>query len=219
LRRIATEALQQTSAAAQTVSPTRTRATSPASGGGAAAVIAYEAGTTRTKEFTMVLRHWTSAIAMAAVLAAAPAAFAAEKAADFITKAAAANQYEIESAKIAMDKAVSPAVKDYAKKLIDDHTKAKAEMEAQVKAAGLTMTAPVLENKQLANIDNLIKANAQDLEKDFIKYQKDAHKDTIDMFKDYAKDGDNPTLKQFAAKMVPDLEGHLAQVEKLEAAR
>jgi len=39
------------------------------------------------------------------------------------------------------------------------------------------------------------------------------------MFKDYAKDGDNATLKTFAAKMVPDLENHLAQVEQLDKAR
>ena len=167
----------------------------------------------------MVLRHWTFVIALTAALAFAPAAFAAEKAADFITKAAANAQYEIETAKIAAEKAISPAVKEYAKALVADHTKARAELETQVKAAGLAMEKPVLENRQLANIDTLVKANAQDLEKNFIKMQKDAHKDAVNLYKDYAKDGDNLTLKLFAAKMVPDLEGHLATAERLENAR
>lgn len=167
----------------------------------------------------MMLRQLTSAFAFATVIAVAPAAFAAEKAQDFFTKAAAANQYEIETGKIAADKAVSPAVKEYAQKLVADYTKAKAELEAQAKVAGVNVMAPVLHNDQLKDIDNLIRANAQDLEKDFIKLQKDAHEDTIAMFKDYAKDGDNATLKTFAAKMVPDLENHLAQVEQLDKAR
>lgn len=167
----------------------------------------------------MMLRQLTSAFAFATVIAVAPAAFAAEKAQDFFTKAAAASQYEIETAKIAADKAVSPAVKEYARKLVADHTKAKAELEAQAKVAGVNVMAPVLDNDQLKDIDNLIRANAQDLEKDFIKLQKDAHEDAIAMFKDYAKDGDNATLKTFAAKMVPDLENHLAQVEQLDKAR
>jgi putative membrane protein len=167
----------------------------------------------------MMSRHLTSAFALATVLAVAPAAFAAEKADDFYKKAAAANQYEIETAKIAADKAVSPAVKEYARMMVNDHTKAKAELEAQAKVAGVNTMAPVLDNGQLKDIDNLIRANAQDLERDFVKLQKDAHQDTVKLFQDYAKDGDNATLKTFAARMVPDLQNHLAQAEQLEKAR
>lgn len=167
----------------------------------------------------MLLRQLTFALGFATAIAVAPAAFGAEKAQDFVAKAAAANQYEIETAKIAADKAVSPAVKEYARKLVTDHTRAKAELEAQAKVAGVNMIAPVLDNDQLKDIDNLMRANAQDLERDFIKMQKDAHQEAVELFRDYAKEGDNATLKTFAAKMVPDLENHLAQVEQLERAR
>ena len=128
----------------------------------------------------MDLRQWTSALAFAIAVGAAPAAFSA-------------------------DNAVSPAVKQFAQKLVDAHTSARTELEAQAKVAGLNVVAPVLTDDQLKDIDNLRRASPQDLEKDFINLQQDAHEDAVDLFRNYAENGDNATLKAFAAKMVPDL--------------
>lgn len=167
----------------------------------------------------MELRRLTSALAFAVAVAAAPAAFAADNAEDFYKKAAAANQFEIETGRIAADNAVSPAVKQFAQKLVDAHTSARAELEAQAKVAGLNVAAPVLNDDQLKDIDNLRRASAQDLEKDFIELQQDAHQDAVDLFQNYAENGDNATLKAFAAKMIPDLRTHLAEAEQLDRAR
>jgi putative membrane protein len=164
----------------------------------------------------MVLRHWSSAALVAFAMAVSAPAFAAEKTEDFVKKTAAANQFEIESSKIVAAKAVSPALKKFAADMVADHTKAKADFESTLKTANIAFSPAQLENKQLDIIDNLNKADVAALEKDYIKAQKDAHKDVVGMFKDYAKDGDNAQLKAWAAKMLPDLEKHLAQVDALD---
>lgn len=164
----------------------------------------------------MMLRHWSSAAVIALAMAVSAPAFAVEKTEDFIKKTAAANLFEVEHAKIAVDKAVSPAVKELARKIVADHTKARADLEATVKAANLAYTPAQLENAQLKKIDELMKANVAELEKDFLKAQKDAHQDVVGMFKDYAKDGENAQMKAWAAKMLPDLEARLAEVDKLD---
>lgn len=42
------------------------------------------------------------------------------------------------------------------------------------------------------------------------------HEDTVDLFKRYGSEGDNPDLKAWAAKTVPALEHHLKMAEDLE---
>ena len=163
-----------------------------------------------------MLRLWSSVAVIAVALAVSAPAFAVEKTEDFIKKTAAANLFEVEHSKVAAQKAVSPAVKTFAAKMVADHTKAKADFEATLKTANRAYTPAQLENDQLKKIDDLVKANLADLEKDYLKAQKDAHQDVVGMFKDYAKDGENAQLKAWASKMLPDLEAHLAEVDKLD---
>jgi putative membrane protein len=47
-----------------------------------------------------------------------------EQSQDFVTKAALGNQFEIRSSEIALDKAYSPNVKDFAQMMIKDHSQA-----------------------------------------------------------------------------------------------
>jgi putative membrane protein len=164
----------------------------------------------------MMLRHWSSAAFVALAMAVSAPALAAEKTEDFVKKSMAATQFEIEASKIASVKAVSPAVKKLAADMVADHTRSKADFESTLKAANVAYMPAQLENKQLDIIDNLNKADVAALEKDYLKSQKDAHQDVIAMFKDYAKDGENAQLKAWAAKMLPDLEKHLAQVDALD---
>src|SRR5262245_42786914 len=79
--------------------------------------------TSLAKEDTMALRHWSGAALAAMTIGMAGIALAAPKTEDFIRDAGAANTFEIESAKIAANKALSPAIKDYARMIINDHTK------------------------------------------------------------------------------------------------
>ena len=43
-----------------------------------------------------------------------------------------------------------------------------------------------------------------------------AQVEAVDLFKAYAKDGDTPRLKAFAADLLPTLVGHLEHVKKLK---
>ena len=45
--------------------------------------------------------------------------------------------------------------------------------------------------------------------------QLNGHKQAVALFEAYAKSGDNPALKSWAAKTLPHLQEHLAMAEKL----
>jgi putative membrane protein len=42
-----------------------------------------------------------------------------------------------------------------------------------------------------------------------------AHQDAVVLFNAYAKDGDDPELKKWAAKTLPHLQRHLTMAQKL----
>src|SRR5690349_2649834 len=72
----------------------------------------------------------------------------------FVDMAASSNMFEIESSKLALEKASTQPAKDFAQHMIDDHLKAGAEMKAAADAEGIKVPA-ALDDKHIADLDNL----------------------------------------------------------------
>lgn len=68
------------------------------------------------------------ALAAATAMTFALPAFAADSAQNFVDKAAVGGMFEVDSSKIAEGKAQDQGVKDFAKKMIDDHGAANAKL-------------------------------------------------------------------------------------------
>ena len=156
----------------------------------------------------------------AAAAPAAPAAVPAAPAmtgADFVTKAASSDMFEITEAKMAEKKATSPDVKKFAMMMIKDHTKSTADLKAAVAKAGTPMTMPAaLPGDMQAKVDTLAKSGA-DFDKTYVSQQVDAHTDTLATMKGYASGGDVPALKDFATATTPVVQGHLDMASKMQA--
>lgn len=158
---------------------------------------------------------------LAAALVAAGAitpAMAADTTPDFLHTAAVANRFEIDSSKIAVERTSNSAVKEFAQKMIDDHMATAGKMQDAVKSAGLDpkMVPDVLDDSHQKMIDKLKKADAKDFDKEYIDAQADAHKDAVDLFDSYAKDGENASIKEFAAGTLPTLKEHKDHVDSLK---
>lgn len=158
-----------------------------------------------------------AAAAVLAVTAAQPAA-ARTSAGEFVTKATISNQFEIESSRIALEKSQSAEVKDLARQMIDDHTKAGNELEAALpKSTVKPEQAPkALDDKHRKIIDRLNAASGKDFDKEYLNAQHDAHKEAVSLFSAYARHGEDPVLKDFAAKTLPTLEKHKDHVEHVK---
>lgn len=136
--------------------------------------------------------------------------------AQFVAMATASNMFEIESSKLALEKATRPETKTFAQHMIDDHTKAGAEMQKAASADGIT--APTaLDEKHKAKIDSLAGKTGDDFDASYVAEQLSAHKEAVALFTGYANNGPAGSLKDFAAKTMPTLQGHLDQVSKLSA--
>lgn len=157
--------------------------------------------------------------ALAVTLAASPVwAKGSKMTTSFVHDAAIANQFEIDSSKLALQKSQNEDVKQFAQQMIDDHTKAGNEMKASLKASKTGIIAPTsLDMKHKDKLSDLKGTPAGNFDKAYIAMQADAHDKAVSLFSDYSSNGDNATLKDFATRTLPTLESHQQQVNDIKS--
>jgi putative membrane protein len=140
----------------------------------------------------------------------------APSASNFVQTAAMSDMYEIEAGKIANQKGQSPAVRGFGQMMVDAHSKTTQELTSIVKSQTIKVELPPkLDSKHQKLIDDLNSASNESFDSTYAKQQTDAHKDAVDLFEKYAKDGDNAELKKFAQTTLPVIQQHLDEAKKL----
>jgi putative membrane protein len=127
----------------------------------------------------------------------------------FAMTAAMGGMAEVEMAQLALTKASSDAVKQYAQKMIDDHTAANAELMQIASSKGIALpTAP--DAKHRAMMAKMQRLSGAAFDREYIMMA--GHKDHMKMeklFKDESMKGRDADLKGFAAKTLPVVRMHL----------
>ena len=117
--------------------------------------------------------------------------------ADFVKEAATSDMFEIQSSELAQARG-NPAEKVFAADMLGAHK---------------TTT------KELKEIDKLKSLNGADFNSRYNSDQVSGHKDAVSLFERYAKDGDNPKLKDWAGKTLPTIRHHLEMAQDLAAGK
>jgi putative membrane protein len=138
----------------------------------------------------------------------------------FIQKAAMSDQFEIESSKLALQKATDPEIKQFAQQMIDEHSKSSDKLKATLQSAGANMSPPAglaLDARHQALMDKLQKASGKDFDRLYVQIQRDGHKEAVDLFRTYSKDGKEASLKGFAQETLPVIEKHYQHAQSLKS--
>ena len=134
--------------------------------------------------------------------------------ADFAKAVAASDLYEIESAKLAAEKAQSAEIKSFAEHLRTDHEQSTKELSDAAKQANITVT-PALDAEKQSMLDQLKAATGADFDRRFIDQQTTAHQKAMAMLQNYASAGDTESLKTFAGKASTVVKGHLDHLDSI----
>jgi putative membrane protein len=135
----------------------------------------------------------------------------------FVTAAATSDLYEVTAGQIAMQRAQSPAVKEFAQKMVDAHSETTTKLKSLVAANKIDVALPAhVDHRRQMMLDSLRGAKAQDFDHRYISQQVAAHKEANILMRGYAKDGDNAALKDFAATTDKAVKMHLSMAEKLD---
>ena len=127
---------------------------------------------------------------------------------DFAVKAADGGMLEVELGKLALQNAASPRVKDFGQMMVDDHSKANAQLKQTAMQKNITLPAAMSDKCQKMYAD-LSKKKGKDFDKAYMSAMVDDHKDDVDEFKKEADNGKDADLKSWAAGKVPVLQHHL----------
>jgi putative membrane protein len=133
--------------------------------------------------------------------------------ADFVKIAAISDMFEIESSRLAEQRADEPS-KKFAAQMITDHTKTSTELKAL--ASKISAELPTgLDNSHQSKLDKLKALQGAEFDKEYDYMQVDAHEDAVSLFERYAEGGDNADLKAWASKTLPHLKHHLEMAKAL----
>lgn len=155
--------------------------------------------------------------ALAVVLSLGGQAAMAADSDDFVEDASAKGVAEVEAGKLAQEKGTSADVKDFAAKMIKDHTAANAQLATIAQTKKLEVSDnQMLMDKAKSMILEL--RSAKSFDQAYANNQVVAHEQTIKLFEEEIKDGEDAELKAFASEMLPKLKLHLEHAKKLAAA-
>jgi putative membrane protein len=131
----------------------------------------------------------------------------------FAVAAANGGLLEVQLGKLAQSKSVSPKVLEFAKMMVEDHSKANKELMAIAGTKTITLPA-ILDNKTQKDYDDMAKLGKSEFDKAYTDYMVKDHKEDIDEFQKEADKGKDTELKAFAAKYLPILKHHLEAAQQ-----
>ncbi len=158
-------------------------------------------------------------IASALCLAAAAAQAKAPSSQEFVEKASISDRFEIESSRLALEKSQSQNIKEFAQKMIDDHTKSSEQLKATLPQSQVPagVAKETLDARHAQIMKRLQSADGAEFDREYIAAQKKAHDEAVSLFSAYSKDGADKALKGFAGQTLPTLKEHQEHVKDLSA--
>ena len=133
----------------------------------------------------------------------------------FANRIAASDQFEIESAKIAQSKAKSKALRDFAAKMVTDHTASSAKLKAAATTQGLTVDASP-DAQHRTDLAALRAATADDFDSLYKEQQMRAHEAALAELNGYADSGTQDALRDFAQATATVVDGHLSMLRGID---
>lgn len=128
---------------------------------------------------------------------------------DYVSGAANGDMYEIESSKLALERATNDAVKQFAERMIRDHEGTSAALRRFVETQpGGALLPSGLDARHRTMVDALRTAPAEQFDRLYMMQQMAAHDEALALHRGYAESGDNVEARALASRAVRIIEQH-----------
>jgi putative membrane protein len=133
----------------------------------------------------------------------------------FMVEAAQGGQMEVQLADLAMQKASSDEVKQFAQQLKTDHSEANKQLQALASRKGVQLPAEMgpKHQNQLNKFQNM---SGEQFDRAYIRMQVQHHRQDVNKFQKHVERSMDSDVKQFAQSNLPVLQKHLEQAQQLE---
>lgn len=135
----------------------------------------------------------------------------------FAEKAIEANARELQLSEMAAEKATNDAVKDYAKRMVADHSAANEKLMSIINATIPEQWRPKKEanTKKLNEVRELKTLSGEKFDRQYMTMMVKEHKEAVDLYQKEAKSGKTEELKSFASETLPTLQEHLKMAQDI----
>ena len=117
--------------------------------------------------------------------------------------------------RLAQEKGSSPEVKEYGKRMAEDHAKVNEELRQAAAKASIESASEASRKNKKAQ-EKLAKLSGAEFDRAYIKMTVNDHRSEVKEFEREAHKGNAPEVKQYAAKSLAMHQEHLKQAEALE---
>ena len=132
----------------------------------------------------------------------------------FLEQAASGGLAEVQTAQLAQQRSSSPQVKQFANRIITDHTLANTELLQIAQDQNITLPEQP-STKDGSVYRRLIGLNGTAFDQAYAQAEVSDHQQDITLFRKEAQSGQDPALKSFAQKTLPILVQHLQLAQSL----
>jgi len=133
----------------------------------------------------------------------------------FAKHAAEGGMAEVKMGQLAQEKGSSQAVKDFGKRMVDDHNKANNQLKQAASKASIDLPSDV-GGKDKSEYDRLSKLSGAEFDRAYARMMVSDHNKDVSEFQREANNGKDSDLKNFASSTLPTLQDHLKQARDMQ---
>ncbi|MEG4810847.1 DUF4142 domain-containing protein [Microcoleus sp. F8-D3] len=135
---------------------------------------------------------------------------------NFVMQAGQIGMLEVQLGKLAVERGSSARVKEYGQEMVDEHTQANQELMQLAMQKGVELPTEMIgQNKAVT--DRLSGLSGTSFDSAYKQAMIDSHNQAIALFQAQSQQGQDPELKAWATKTLPNLQAHLQMVNQMLA--
>lgn len=132
----------------------------------------------------------------------------------FVMDAAQSSMMEIETGRLAAQKAANADVKAFGQRMVTDHTQASNRLMQTVADKGVTVPKE-LKTDHRQHVDQLSRLSGAEFDRMYLQHMVKAHDKDVAEFEKQSKNGSDAAVRSFAAQTLPTLREHQRMVREL----
>jgi putative membrane protein len=135
----------------------------------------------------------------------------------FVRDAGSGGMAEVKLGQLAQEKGSNEAVKNFGKRMVEDHRKAAEDLKAAASQSGVTVPTKINARDE-ATYNRLSRMSGAAFDREYAKEMVTDHAHDVAEFRKEAVSGKDASIKEFASQTLPTLRDHLKQAREMEKA-
>jgi putative membrane protein len=134
---------------------------------------------------------------------------------EFMRTAAEDGMFEVKLGKSAEEKATNERVKQFAQRMVHDHSEANEQLQALAKKEGVQLPQQLSDRHQQL-YEEFAKSEKNTFDKQYMDLMVYAHEQAVAMFEKEGAEATNPELKVWVTSTLPVLQSHLQEARQIQ---